>query len=41
MKSIKIHPLDNVAVALQDLSKGEVVEGVTLLEDIPRGHKVF
>lgn len=41
MKSIKIHPLDNVAVALQDLSKGEVVEGVTLLEDIPRGHKVL
>ena len=40
MKSIKIHPDDNVAVALQDLSRGEVVEGVTLQTDIPRGHKV-
>ena len=40
MKYIKINPADNVAVALQDLSKGEVVEGVTLSTDIPRGHKV-
>ena len=40
MKYIKICPDDNVAVALQDLSRGEVVEGVTLLSDIPRGHKV-
>ena len=40
MKYIKINPADNVAVALQDLSRGEVVEGVTLLTDIPRGHKV-
>ena len=40
MKYIKICPEDNVAVALQDLSRGEVVEGVTLLSDIPRGHKV-
>ena len=40
MKYIKINPADNVAVALQDLSKGEVVEGVTLLVDIPRGHKI-
>ena len=41
MKSIKIHPSDNVAVALQDLPKGAVVEGVTLIEDVPRGHKVL
>ena len=40
MKYIKINPADNVAVALEDLSKGEVVEGVTLLVDIPRGHKI-
>ena len=40
MKYIKINPADNVAVALQDLSKGEIVEGVTLAMDIPRGHKI-
>ncbi|MCR5325254.1 MAG: altronate dehydratase family protein [Bacteroidales bacterium] len=40
MKYIKINPDDNVAVALQDLQAGEVVEGVKLLCDIPRGHKV-
>jgi len=40
MKYIKINPADNVAVALEDLTAGEVVEGVTLLMDIPRGHKI-
>lgn len=40
MKYIKINPADNVAVALQDLPKGEVVEGVTLNTDVPRGHKI-
>ena len=40
MKYIKINPADNVAVALQDLAKGEVVEGVTLQMDVPRGHKI-
>ena len=40
MKYIKINPADNVAVALQDLTKGELVEGVTLQMDIPRGHKI-
>ena len=40
MRYIKINPADNVAVALQDLPKGEVVEGVKLQMDIPRGHKV-
>ncbi|MBQ1623873.1 MAG: altronate dehydratase [Bacteroidales bacterium] len=40
MKYIKINPADNVAVALTDLQKGEAVEGVTLLTDVPRGHKV-
>ncbi len=40
MRYIKINPADNVAVALTDLQKGEAVEGVTLLTDVPRGHKV-
>ena len=36
----QIHPIDNVAVALQPLTKGETVLGVTALEDIPYAHKV-
>lgn len=42
-KFIKINPSDNVAVAIENLSKGEQlnVEGteVTLIEDVPAGHK--
>ncbi len=38
-KTIIINPLDNVAVALCDLKKGEKHEGVTLTEDITKGHK--
>ena len=41
MKYLKINPDDNVAVALEDLAKGEVVEGVTLTTDVLRGHKVL
>ncbi|MCM1042671.1 MAG: altronate dehydratase family protein [Corallococcus sp.] len=37
--SIKINPLDNVAVALCNLNCGQTVEGVTLAEDIVKGHK--
>ena len=37
--TIIINELDNVAVALTDLKKGEVHEGVTLVEDITKGHK--
>lgn len=37
---IIIHESDNVAVVLRPFSKGEVVAGVTLLEDIPQAHKV-
>ena len=37
---IIINPLDNVAVVLRPFKKGEVVEGVTLLEDVPQAHKV-
>ena len=38
-KIIKLNEIDNVAVALTSLEKGEVIDGVTLLEDIPSGHK--
>ncbi len=37
--TIVISPLDSVAVALVPLKKGEEHEGVTLLEDIEKGHK--
>ena len=37
---LKIHPTDNVAVALTALAAGTTVDGgVTLAEDIPAGHK--
>lgn len=38
-KTIIINPIDNVAVALTDLKKGETHEGVILTEDIVKGHK--
>lgn len=38
-KTIIINPIDNVAVALADLNKGELCEGVTLAEDVKKGHK--
>jgi len=41
---IKIHPADNVAVALKDLSAGTTLvvdeQEITLQEDIPQAHKV-
>ena len=41
---LQIHPDDNVAVALEPLKAGEVVEtsagAVTLRQDIPQGHKL-
>lgn len=43
MKAIMIHPLDNVAVALEPIEKGESISlngQVTALEDIPQGHKI-
>ena len=44
MNSIRIHPSDNVAVALEPVGKGTVLTfgdiSVTALEDIPQGHKV-
>ncbi len=38
-KSIVISPDDSVGVALAELKKGENAEGITLAEDIARGHK--
>ncbi|MDE7211794.1 MAG: UxaA family hydrolase, partial [Lachnospiraceae bacterium] len=38
-KTIIISPADSVGVALVSLKKGETAEGVTLLEDIEKGHK--
>lgn len=40
MRYIQINPSDNVAVALTDLKAGEMVLGVSLVHDIPAGHKV-
>ena len=37
---IIIHSDDNVMVVLHPFNKGDVVNGVTLLEDIPQAHKV-
>ncbi len=37
---LQIDPSDNVAVALQDLSAGQIVGAVKLLDAVPRGHKV-
>ncbi|TCV98811.1 UxaA family hydrolase [Biostraticola tofi] len=43
MHIIKIHPLDNVVVALQDLAENETVEiggaSITLPQAVARGHK--
>ena len=44
MKLIRIHPRDNVAVALEDLAQGEVLsvagQALTAAEAIQRGHKL-
>lgn len=44
MRLIQIHPSDNVAVALEDLSQGEVLsiggQNLPIAEAIQRGHKV-
>ncbi len=38
--TLQIHPADNVVVALRGLLAGEAIDGVTLREDVPAGHKV-
>lgn len=40
-KLFKINNKDNVAVALEELKKGEIIDNVKLLDDIPFGHKVL
>lgn len=44
MKYLKINPADNVAVALETLTAGEVIADkdrkITVMEEIPVGHKV-
>lgn len=38
---LRIHPSDNVAVALHPLSKGQSIEqGIPALSDVPAGHKI-
>ena len=37
---IKIHPGDNVAVAMHPIEPGTVFEGVTAAEAVPQGHKM-
>lgn len=38
---IKIKDIDNVAVAVHDMSAGtEVLPGLVLLDDIPQAHKI-
>ena len=38
-KTLIINKIDNVAVALTSLNKGETYEDITLIDDIPVGHK--
>ena len=44
-KYLKINPIDNIIVALQDLSTGEIIivnnKPITLLENIPAKHKFY
>lgn len=37
---LKIDPADDVAIALRDLEAGETIDGVTVLDAIPKGHKI-
>ena len=37
---IKIHPKDNVAVAIHPIEEGNVFEGVAAKEAVPQGHKM-
>lgn len=40
VRLITIDPRDNVGIVTENASKGECLEGVVLLQDIPQGHKV-
>ena len=45
MKMIKINPADNVAVAIEPLQAGEIIDidgqRITLNNDVPAGHKIL
>ncbi len=45
MKTIKINPADNVAVAIEPLKKGESIhidgQNIMLNDDVPAGHKIL
>ena len=36
---LRLHPTDNVVVAVADLSPGDIVDDVKIIRRIPRGHK--
>ena len=40
MSVIRLHPSDDVAVARRDLTAGQTLDGLTVREDVRRGHKV-
>lgn len=44
IKQIKIHPLDTIIVALDDIKEGEVLDfdnqSITILQPVERGHKI-
>lgn len=40
-KLFKISDSDNVAIALEPIKRGEVVDDITALDDIPFGHKIL
>ena len=37
---IRLNPADNVVIALKDIGSGTVVDGLTLKDPVPRGHKI-
>ena len=38
--TIRLNPADNVIIALKDIGSGTVVDGLTLKNPVPRGHKI-
>lgn len=40
-KLFKINENDNIAIALEELKSGEIIDNIKILNDIPFGHKVL
>lgn len=40
MDLIVINEKDNIATLLKSYTKGDVIDGITLLDDINKGHKI-